>query len=325
MPASSHPPGGRDRGGRRVMTPAAALLLALLVGWLVLGRGPGSIVWMTRGNVPAWLPFAGSGLDWLPFGDARWLPFGAPAPKPTPSSRPPAIVIPTFAPTPEPTPPPTPAPTAVPTPRPTAVPTPRPAPTPTPTPTPTPKPTPTPTPAALFSDNFENDALNTAPAGWTLDSGTWTVTLDGSHVLTNPATSAKGVAHAGSATWTDYTVTASVKDGLNTGHARLIARYQNAGTFYFCGLNHELTLGIGVERSGSETTLATQSYTYDPNVFYTISFTVKGTSLTCSISAGGPGATISSTTQPQDPLSGPAGLMAESPDEFDNFVVRAAT
>ena len=41
-----------------VRAAAAAALLALLL-LFVLGRGPGSLVWLT-GEPPRWLPFAGS-------------------------------------------------------------------------------------------------------------------------------------------------------------------------------------------------------------------------------------------------------------------------
>lgn len=55
-----------------------ALGLAVLATAFVLGRGPGSLVWMT-GKPPTWMPFAGAGLSWVPFAsDLEWLPFNEP-------------------------------------------------------------------------------------------------------------------------------------------------------------------------------------------------------------------------------------------------------
>ena len=50
----------------RIASGTIALTLVLLVAVFVLGRGPGSLVWMT-GQPPKWLPFAGSGMSWVPF------------------------------------------------------------------------------------------------------------------------------------------------------------------------------------------------------------------------------------------------------------------
>lgn len=296
-----------SRARRRVMTPALALLLALLLAWAVLGRGPGTVVWLL-GAPPPWLPFAGAGLTWLPLG-------GSPQPvagKPVAAASPPPAALATPTPTPRPpaaTPAPTPARTPAPTPKPTAAPTPTPART----------PTPVPSPVTLFADNFEQDTVGGQPGGWTVDSGPFTIASDGSKVVSTTATN-WAVAHVGSSSWRDYSVTASVKDGLNTGHARLIARYQGPGYFYYCGLNHELTLSLGMFQNGSEVPLASTSYSYDPNVFYTVVLTVKGSALTCAVTAGGPAATV--TASQASYAGGGAGILAETPAEFDNFAVR---
>ena len=69
-----------------------ALMIAFVVAVFVLGRGPGSLVWIT-GASPSWLPFAGS-LAWLhppgQAGQARPLAAvsAAPSPSPTPSPSP---------------------------------------------------------------------------------------------------------------------------------------------------------------------------------------------------------------------------------------------
>ena len=50
----------------RVASGVVALTVAMLVVIFLLGKGPGTLVWMT-GTPPGWLPFAGSGLSWLPY------------------------------------------------------------------------------------------------------------------------------------------------------------------------------------------------------------------------------------------------------------------
>src|SRR5438105_14366077 len=69
--------GSEGRRRDRIASAAMALLFALLLGFFLLGRGPGSLVWL-NGSTPPWLPFAGSGLSWLPY-HPSWLPFGGQA------------------------------------------------------------------------------------------------------------------------------------------------------------------------------------------------------------------------------------------------------
>lgn len=54
-----------------------ALLLALALGFFVLGRGPGTLIWLTGARL-SWLPFVGAGLTWLPV-PIEWLPVGVKA------------------------------------------------------------------------------------------------------------------------------------------------------------------------------------------------------------------------------------------------------
>jgi hypothetical protein len=63
----------------------------------------------------------------------------------------------------------------------------------------------------LYSDDFESDAVGSAPAGWNAVSGTWVVALDGTNVMKETDTNtaiAKSIT-AGSAAWTDYAVRCS--------------------------------------------------------------------------------------------------------------------
>jgi hypothetical protein len=72
-------PGRRFGGTRRdrVASALLALLLTILLGFFVLGRGPGSLLWLS-GEKLSWLPFVGAGLSWLP-APLNWLTLGAKA------------------------------------------------------------------------------------------------------------------------------------------------------------------------------------------------------------------------------------------------------
>jgi hypothetical protein len=188
----------------RITSALLALLLALALGFFVLGRGPGTLIWLS-GSRLSWLPFVGAGLNWLPI-PLDWLPLGAKAastggqpssggtppsggrasdPSPAISNAPGASPKPAGTATPTPTAAahPSTVPSVNPTALPAATPTPvdpgvTPGPTPTPTATATPRPTPAPTatpaptptpfqPVTLYTDNFSSDLPLLAPSGWT--------------------------------------------------------------------------------------------------------------------------------------------------------------
>lgn len=172
-----------------------ALLLLAIGGFFVLGSGPGSLVWLT-GKPPVWLPFAGSGVSWLPFvsgsqsnGDRSSstqptptpVPAAAPSASPTASSSPSPSPSPTATTTPTPVPVAQPAvdtPTPVPAPVPAATPTPAPTPVPTPAPTPTPTPTPTASPLSISLGASPSSGLAPLPVSFTASAtgGTGTIT-----------------------------------------------------------------------------------------------------------------------------------------------------
>jgi len=316
---------------RRAQSAAGALLLALLLFFFVAGSGPGTLVWLAGGRI-SWLPFAGQGLSWLPSQPVSWLPFGGgngPAPKPVAAVTPQPTATATATPTPEPTPTPMPAPTPTPTPTPTPAPTPAPTATPRPPPpAPTAAPTPTPAPTAppyLFKDNFDQDPIAPAVPGWTLNAGNWQIVKDGSNALYT-ADPNWAIASVGSKAWTNIRVSATVKAGPTTGHARLITRYNDAGDFYACGLDHGGFLTMWEVKGNTWTQIgANLSWQFDPGRFYSLSFSAVGSSLSCS--AGDPSGvlkpaavTATSTTFP----SGAAGVVGEGPAEFDDFLVTAA-
>jgi hypothetical protein len=308
-----------DLRRRRTQSAAAALLLALLLLFFLMGRGPGTLVWLT-GRAPSWLPFAGSGTSWLPFNRPH-----AAAPstlQPTPAA---AVADPTPAPTLLPTPDSSQPPAVAPV---VPAPTPTPKPTPTPTPRPpaaTPTPAPTPAPSYLFKDNFEQDAVgSTNVPNWNLDTGNWQIVQDGSHVLYTPDAN-WAIATVGSGGWTNIKVSATVKAASTTGHARLITRY-SGGDFYACGIDHGGFLTMW-EVSGSNWTQIGDnvSWAFNPSNFYALSFSAIGSTLSCTVTDP------SGALQPAgiqvtnaDYANGHAGVVGEGPGEFDNFLVTAA-
>lgn len=311
---------GTGRG--RITSAAAAMALALLIGFFLLGRGPGSLVWLSGGEAPAWLPFAGAGLGWLPF-EQRPVA-GRPAASLTTTPAP-AAAAPTPPPAAAPTTPPTAAPTPSPTPRPAATPTPTPKPTPTPTPkptptpTPTPKPTPTPIPSLLFSDNFESDPIGTAISTLGLSGTGQSIALDGSHVLlTGPGTDVDSFGDGG---WTNYSVTASVKPLLSSA-ALVGGRAQSSTYFYACGLRGG-QLWLGKMYGGTWYVFSTAAFAYSGTSWYTVTLTMAGDNLTCTATSPA-GVTATATATETYFGSGKGVVSAIGAAEFDNLVVRSA-
>ena len=72
----------------------------------------------------------------------------------------------------------------------------------------------------LFTDNFEDGNS----AGWSRSGGSWSVATDGSRVYRQSSTSSDARARAGTASWTNYTVTARVKPTAFNGSNRFVAR-----------------------------------------------------------------------------------------------------
>ncbi len=167
------------------------------------------------------------------------------------------------------------SPAATPTAKPTAAPTSRPTPPPKASPSPSPSPT-------LFSDSFDQDAVGSAPAGWTPQSGSWSVQLDGTnHVLHNAGSGISRIT-AGSPRWSNVTVSAALRIDPGGSTAGVLARWQDPNNYYVCKLFNN-TLTIGKQVAGSFQSIATKPYI--ASGWQTVSLTVKGTSLTCKVGA----------------------------------------
>jgi hypothetical protein len=308
----------------RIFAATTATVLAVLLILFVFGRGPGSLVWLA-GGAPRWLPFAGSGVSWMPWVDPHPKPVAAVQSSPSPAAKPAAAVssapqAPSPSPSPvtkpaSPRPSPKPSPVASPSPSPSPAPEPKPS----PSPSPSPKPSPSPTPSTLFTDNFEQDALGSSVPNWTESGGGWSVAADGSHVLATSSGSA--VISAGSTSWTSYKVTAAVRNMGSSGYARVLARYQSNQYFYACGPDSAGNLFLGKMYGGTWYTFATTPYPVSPDVFYKVEFTVSGTSLTCKVIDSSSGRTATVTSSQSYFANGSIGAAASGDAEFDNFSV----
>ena len=187
-------------------------------------------------------------------------------------------------------------------------------------------------PVLLYSDNFSSDlALGLLPpSGWTneppglLGLGGYTVGVDGGNVLKGPGGhTGFPTAVAGSASWTDYTVSADVKVEPNNGYGRLVARHQSAGNFYACGLDAGQNLFLGKEVGGAWTTLGSNGYSFNGTTWYHVDFSVQGNSLSCTVSEPGTGHTGRLTATAGDFAAGSIGATGEYGSEYRNFVVNS--
>jgi hypothetical protein len=308
--------GGRTRRllrvhEREITSSAIALLFAVALCLFVLGRGPGSLVWMAGGEQNLkWLPFAGAGVSWLPYNESvNWLPYQRNVG---------ALTTPT--PSPSPTPEPSSEPAAGPTPPPSVG-----NPTPVQSAPPPPPPTPPPAPVVLFADDFSGDSYGSFVPNWRKDSPAWSIVNDGGKTLMGTGTYAVIAANPpvtpSGWSWTNYTVTADVK-ASNNSQGFVLARYQSQNFFYWCGLDLNGTLTMGqAGRMGQPGWTVLQSAALDHSSgFYTVTFTVNGHNLTCKASNGSNTVTLPPATATEY-YNGTVGALTRSTSEYHNFTV----
>lgn len=308
---------------REITSSGIALLFALSLSLFVLGRGPGTLVWIAGGDSNLrWLPFAGAGVSWLPFNQqVSWLPYKAAMSSPPAGTPAPVAAVP--APTPHQAGAPPTAPPNHPTPPPAT----NPPGTPTPAPTPTAPPPPTP-PLILFSDDFTGDPLGASVAGWTHVNPAWSIVNDGGNVLRGNGTNAvicTGSSGCGNPAWatSNYSVSALVKPTAG-GQALILARYQDASNYYACGFDSSGNLIAGKRRAGSWTALGAP-VPFNHTSWVTVTLSVRRSAgvdtINCS-AAPSVGAPVS--VPPQTARDFGAGQIAANTTgsaEFDQFVV----
>jgi Tfp pilus assembly protein PilE len=177
--------------------------------------------------------------------------------------------------------------------------------------------------AVLFSDDFESSAVGTVPAGWTPVAGTWSVQVDGTHVLkqTSTNTAVKSEIVAGSPSWTDYVLQAQVKPGANDLYdaTTVVARYRDTNNHYSFLLKANNQWYLGKVVQGIWTTFSTGTYSYT-STFYTMTLSVQGTTISGAIN----GKTLATKTDTSF-TSGLIGFNTRATAEIDNVTVSDAS
>ena len=177
----------------------------------------------------------------------------------------------------------------------------------------------------LFSDDFESDTVGSVPNGWTVETGTaWSTQVDGTQVLKQGSTSTStlyGIA-AGSLSWTDYSVSASVKPGVgSTYYGAVVAldgRRQDISNFYTVLLKNGNSWYLGKKVNGVFTTLASGFTSINSSSWYTWTLSMTGSSISASMN----GATLS-TVNDSTFSAGNIGFKTTAQAEFDNVSVTA--
>jgi hypothetical protein len=171
---------------------------------------------------------------------------------------------------------------------------------------------------ALLADDFEDGDA----AGWSTSGGSWAVATDGSRVYQQSGTSADARALAGSASWTDQTVSVRVRPLAFNGSNRFVAvaaRAQSATSYYYLALRSNNTVELKRLVSGSSTTLASAPVAVAAGQWYTLALTAQGSSLTGSVN----GQVLVSATDTRF-ASGRAGLATfYASASFDDVLVTA--
>jgi pectate lyase len=173
--------------------------------------------------------------------------------------------------------------------------------------------------ATLFSDDFEDGNSS----GWTASGGSWTVGTDGSRVLVQTGTSSDARARAGSAGWTDYSVTVRAKLTAVNGANRFVAvlaRAQSATSYYYLALRTNNTVELKRLVGGSSTTLASAPVTVTVGTWYTLRLQVAGTALRGTVD----GASTVQATDAQFAAGGVGVATFNAAAAFDDVLVETA-
>ncbi|MCG5470726.1 right-handed parallel beta-helix repeat-containing protein [Micromonospora sp. LAH09] len=172
----------------------------------------------------------------------------------------------------------------------------------------------------LFSDDFEDGNAT----GWTASGGSWAVATDGSRVYRQSGTSSDARSLAGTASWTDYSVQATVKPTAFNGSNRfvaLLARAQSSTSYYYLALRSNNTVELKRLSGGSSTTLDSANTTVTVGTAYTLRIDVAGNSLKGYVN----GTLLTEATDSQF-ASGRIGVATfNASANFDNVQVTSAT
>jgi pectate lyase len=138
-----------------------------------------------------------------------------------------------------------------------------------------------------FADDFAADPVGAnLPSGWHAGDGQWdgVVNSGGTHQLRHSA--AAGASHlwAGSAQWSDYSVSADVTTGLlGLGFAGVSGRYQDPANGYECGVGLGSQLQLWLVKDGVRTLLGASGVSLDLTAHHAVALDLRGGRLTCSL------------------------------------------
>jgi len=134
-----------------------------------------------------------------------------------------------------------------------------------------------PQPVTLFQDDFEDNDYN----GWTLSGGSWSVTDDGTKVLSQSLASGEALAYTGNASWSNYTLSARLKLLTASGNAGLLFRYSDASNYYMFRLNDAADKAeLYKKTAGTLTLVSSASAAVTPGQWTDIKVTVSGSTVT---------------------------------------------
>jgi hypothetical protein len=173
-------------------------------------------------------------------------------------------------------------------------------------------------PPVLLSDDFaDGDA-----AGWRTTGGRWSVATDETAVYQQTTLSPRTLARTGDPTWTDYAVSARVKQltvrdpQSATG---VLARVQPDGSHYYLATRADDTVELGRVTGGRRTPLASASHPTYLGVWRSLKLVVKGDTL-IGVVSGTPLLTATDTRLRR----GQAGLAtASATTSFDDVLIQS--
>jgi hypothetical protein len=174
----------------------------------------------------------------------------------------------------------------------------------------------TPPEGAVFFDDFENGAGN-----WTVTQSFWTPTADFTTVFTSSNEGNEARALAGDMTWTDMTVSGSVKIRQMDDGRRiyLAARYIDSNNWYGAALYNsgDRKVQIRKKSDGSSSDISSVPFQFEFNTWYRIELSISGSELSLRVDD----VPMTSGTDTEFAAGGIAVLADRSEVSWDDIVV----
>ena len=147
--------------------------------------------------------------------------------------------------------------------------------------------------SSLFADNFSADPVGGAVANWTSFFGRWSVCTPAGEARSYCSNANDGGAFAGSSTWTDYTLQATLaSSNLRNAGVALLARMQDSSHFYQLELRPDFRTGapswwIWKYSAGSWTYVAGGLLGSNSTAVYAMRFDLTGSQLSAYVQYAG--------------------------------------